>query len=290
MQKINPCLWFNHQAEEATAFYTSIFKNSKVGRTARYGDVSAQLSGQKKGSVSTMEFTIEHQNMLALNGGPLFKFSPALSFFVWCDTEEEITRLWQGLSAGGEVRMGLDTYPWAQKYGWAADKFGVEWQLILAPHKQKIAPAILFVEELFGKGEEAINFYTSIFPHSKIESIAHDEATKTVAHAIFSLNGQDFVLMEGQGAHNYSFTPAFSLTVNCETQKEVDTYWEKLAEGGSKDGCGWLTDKYGITWQITPTVVADLMADPQKADAVMAALVKMDKLDIKALVAAGEQV
>jgi predicted 3-demethylubiquinone-9 3-methyltransferase (glyoxalase superfamily) len=214
---------------------------------------------------------------------PHFKFTQALSLFVWCDTEKEIDELWQKLSKGGEVRMGLDKYPWAPKYGWTADKYGVEWLLIQSSHKQKIAPAFLFVQNLFGKGEEAVQFYMSQFKNSKIEFMARDEATKTISHCVFSLDGQDFVLMEGQGTHNFTFSPAFSLMVSCRTQDEIDEYWRTLSAGGSTDQCGWLTDKYGVSWQIVPALWEELMADPKKSEKAMKALIKMTKLDIKEL-------
>jgi len=149
--------------------------------------------------------------------------------------------------------------------------------------RQKIAPALLFVKDVFGKGEEAIGFYTSLFKNSKIESIARDEASKTVMHAVFSLDGQNFALMEGPGTHDFTFSLAFSFVVNCQTQEEIDTYWQKLAAGGSTEQCGWLKDKYGVSWQVVPAVMADLMTDPRKSENVMSAMLKMKKLDIKKL-------
>jgi len=285
MQKIKQCLWFDTQAEEATQFYTSLFKNSKIGKTARYGKSGAHVSGQKEGSIMTVEFELEGLTIMALNGGPIFKFTPALSFFVWCDDEKEINELWQKLSEGGEVRMGLDKYPFAQKYGFTSDKYGVNWQLILKSNSQKIAPSFLFVNQLFGKGEEAIHFYMSLFKNSKIDFITRDESTRSVMHSIFSLDGQNFVLMEGQGNHNFTFNNAFSLVITCETQQEIDHYWLKLSEGGKPEQCGWLTDKYGVSWQIVPTIIGDLAAtsDSNKSERVMKVLLEMQKIDIKTL-------
>ena len=142
MKKINPCLWFDHQAEEAAKFYTSIFKNSKMGKVARYGSSGSEVSGQKEGTVMTAAFELEGLNIVGLNGGPIFKFSPAFSFFVSCESEQEIKQKWEKLSEGGKGRMGFDKYPWAEKYGWTADRFGVDWQLILSPRKEKNSPSI----------------------------------------------------------------------------------------------------------------------------------------------------
>jgi predicted 3-demethylubiquinone-9 3-methyltransferase (glyoxalase superfamily) len=159
-QKITPMLWFDNQAEEAARFYTSIFKNSKIKTITHYGDSASQAAERPKGSVMTVAFEIEGQEFVGLNGGPVFKFSEAISF-----------------------------------------------------------------------------------------------------------------------------------VVNCETQKEIDDFWAKLTQGGGQPGpCGWLKDKYGLSWQVVPTVLNKLMeGDEKKADRVMAALLKMSKLDIKALEQAAEQ-
>jgi predicted 3-demethylubiquinone-9 3-methyltransferase (glyoxalase superfamily) len=116
MQKIAPCLWFDGKAEEAMKFYTSIFKNSKVGNVMRYGDAGP---GQK-GTVMAATFELEGQEFMALNGGPMFKFSPAISFFVKCETQEEVDDLWAKLLEGGAP----------QQCGWLTDKFGVSWQIV----------------------------------------------------------------------------------------------------------------------------------------------------------------
>lgn len=285
MDGIQPCLWFNGNGEEAVQFYTSLFKNSRVGKKAYCTKSVAEVSGNKEGSVLTVEFEIEGLSILALNGGPDFKHTPAFSFFVWCENEQEITKLWNSLSEGGTVRMGLDKYPWSERYGWTADKYGVEWQLMLSPTKErKIAPAFLFVDQLFGKGQEAVDRYLSIFPNSKIKTMHKDENTKTIAHCVFELDGQEFALMEGPGQHGYGFSMAFSLIVRCANQKEIDTYWDKLlAGGGQPSQCGWLTDKYGVAWQITPTKMAEMAADRKKSEQVMKAMLKMRKLDLPTL-------
>jgi predicted 3-demethylubiquinone-9 3-methyltransferase (glyoxalase superfamily) len=120
MQKITPCLWFDDKAEEGMKFYVSIFKNSKVGRIARYGEAGAKASGRPKGSVMTATFEIEGQEFMALNGGPHFKFSEAISFIVNCETQEEIDEFWEKLSDGGEQGV----------CGWLKDKYGLSWQIV----------------------------------------------------------------------------------------------------------------------------------------------------------------
>jgi predicted 3-demethylubiquinone-9 3-methyltransferase (glyoxalase superfamily) len=120
MQKITPCFWFDDKAEEAMRFYVSVFKNSKVGRIARYGEAGAKVSGRPKGSVMTATFEIEGLELMALNGGPHFKFSEAISFIVNCETQEEIDAYWEKLSDGGETGV----------CGWLKDKFGLSWQIV----------------------------------------------------------------------------------------------------------------------------------------------------------------
>lgn len=145
-----------------------------------------------------------------------------------------------------------------------------------------------------GKAEEAADFYTSIFKNSKILSKmpGNDSIPGSSGRALgvtFQLEGQEFIALNG-GPH-YTFTPAISLFVSCETQTEVDDYWEKLSAGGTQVQCGWLTDKYGLSWQIVPTILSKLMSDPdpQKAQRVAGAMMKMIKLDIDALKAAYDQ-
>ncbi len=120
MQKITPFLWFDDKAEEAATFYTSIFKNSKIGKIARYDEAGEKAAGRPKGSVMTVEFELDGQEFVALNGGPIFKFTEAISFVVNCETQEEVDYYWEKLSAGGkEVRCG-----------WLKDKFGLSWQIV----------------------------------------------------------------------------------------------------------------------------------------------------------------
>ena len=120
MQKITPCLWFDNNAEEAVNLYASIFKEVKIGTIARYSDEAAKVSGKPKGSVMTVTFRLFGQDFMALNGGPLFKFTEAISFMVSCETQKEVDEYWDKLSAGGEQ----------QQCGWLKDKFGVSWQIV----------------------------------------------------------------------------------------------------------------------------------------------------------------
>ena len=122
MQKITSCLWFDNQAEEAANFYASIFKNAKIGEITRYGKAGHEIHGREPGSVMTVEFELDGQSFVGLNGGPLFQFSEAISFQVHCETQEEIDYYWSKLGEGGDEK--------AQQCGWIKDKFGVSWQIV----------------------------------------------------------------------------------------------------------------------------------------------------------------
>ncbi len=243
-----------------------------------------------------MTFTLEGQDFMALNGGPVYKFTPAISLYVKCETPQEINRLWKKLSVGGSVLMPLDKYPFSERFGWLNDKYGLSWQFNLESGGQKITPLLMYVGKQAGKAEEAMKFYVSLFKDSRISAISRYRSGEGdiegyVNHGVFSLNGQEFFAMESTLPHLFTFTPAFSLLVNCDTQEEIDHFWENLSEGGMEVQCGWLTDKYGVSWQIVPTVLGKLMTDkdPKKAGQVMQALLQMKKLDIALLQQAYEK-
>jgi predicted 3-demethylubiquinone-9 3-methyltransferase (glyoxalase superfamily) len=122
MQKITPCLWFDDKAEEAAKFYASIFKNSRIGDVTRYGKEGYEIHGREAGSVLTIDFEIEGQKFVALNGGPIFKFNEAISFQVHCETQKQVDHYWEKLSKGGDEQ--------AQQCGWLKDKYGVSWQIV----------------------------------------------------------------------------------------------------------------------------------------------------------------
>ena len=309
MQKIDLFLWFDNHAEEAVNFYISIFSqdaglslikdNSKITNITYYSEEAAKAARRQPGTVMIVSYELAGLKFIALNGGPLFKFSPSVSFFVSCETEEEINLLWKNFSQGGIIRMELVKYPFSEKFGWVEDKFGVSWQLNLKKHSQKILPFLWFGSN----AEEAMLFYTSVFSSigynnsvktdSKILRLerfgtGETKPVRTVKHAEFVLNGQNFMAMDNS---TDPFTPAQSFLVNCDTQEEVDTLWEKLSDGGKKDQCGWLKDKYGLSWQIVPTALGKFMSSayPEKSGRVMKALLQMTKIEIVELQKAYEQ-
>jgi predicted 3-demethylubiquinone-9 3-methyltransferase (glyoxalase superfamily) len=271
MKTIVPYLWFKDHAKEAVQFHVSIFNNASILEQSLIKEETP--SGK---DIFTATFQLEGQEFYALEGGPLFSFTPAISFMVSCETEEELDRLWQKLAEKGEILMELGEYPFSKKYGWLNDRYGVSWQLILGDNPQKITPFLLFISNQQGRAIEAIHYYLSIFKDSQL--IDQEKLT-------FSLNGLDFMALDGGLEHQFTFSPATSFYVNCDTQAEVDYLWEKLSEGGQKQMCGWLQDKYGISWQIIPTVLGKYMNDPDpiKAARVVNAMLQMTKMDISLL-------
>jgi len=259
---ITPCLWFDFNAEEAVAHYLAIFPDGRIESISRYGD------GPHAGAVMTILFSLRGKRFLALNGGPHFHFSPAISLMVKAGAKAEVDALAERLAEGGKTSRG----------GRLTDRFGVSWQ-VLPGEPDGVTPCLWFDFN----AEEAVAHYLAIFGDARIEHISrygageHAGAAMTVT---FSLRGERFIALNG-GPH-YKFTPAISLMVDCETQNEIDAYWERLSEGGSKGRCGWLTDVFGLSWQIVPSALDEIMrfGDVDRQRRVMKAVMTMDKLDI----------
>jgi predicted 3-demethylubiquinone-9 3-methyltransferase (glyoxalase superfamily) len=272
---IFPCLWFDGSAKQAAEFYCTIFSNSKI--TAD--------------TTMVVQFELEGKKLMGLNGGPMFKINPSISLFVTYENDEEIEQAYSKLLSGGSAMMALDKYPWSEKYAWVTDKFGMTWQLMLGKlpeGAQKITTSFLFVGEQCGKAQDAIKHYTAIFPnaainHLEIYNEGEMQPKGNLKFGSFTLNNEPFAAMDGTGNHNFAFNEGLSLTVECETQEEIDHYWTKLTEGGAESRCGWLKDKFGVSWQIVPKVLGALMKDPAKASRVMNEVMKMKKLDIQTL-------
>lgn len=245
---------------------------------------------------------------MAISAGPLFKFNPSVSFHLKCATKDEVDAIWQKLSQGAKVLMPLDRYPFSERFGWLEDKYGLSWQVILVRAEalnQRITPVLLFVGNVCGKTEEAIHFYGEVFKNAP--GAAKDKPTTatvlarygkeeppekegSVRFASFTLLGQEFGAMDSARSHNFAFNEAISFIVPCESQQEIDYFWEKLAADPNAGQCGWLKDKYGLSWQVTPTVLNELLSsgDPEKTARVTQAFLNMKKFDIAALRRASE--
>lgn len=293
-QKIVPHLWFDKEAVEAANFYASVFPDSKITSTSKIKDTPS-------GDCDIVSFDLMDYSFQAISAGPYFKLNPAISFMVNFDpsrdpnARRQLDEIWAKLSEGGEALMPLDKYPFSEHYGWVKDKFGVTWQLILTnpegEERPRIIPSMLFVGDVYGKAEETSDFYLSVFKNAKRGTIAKYSAGMepnkegTVMFTDFQLEGQWFVAMDGGGEHKFQFNEAISLIVRCETQEEIDYYWDKLSAVPESEQCGWLKDKYGVSWQITPAMMDEVMesGDEEKIKKLTEAFLKMKKFDIAEL-------
>ncbi len=293
MRSIYPCLWFDKEAEEAVQYYISLFDKSTVTNTIRHTGMGSEIHGKSAGEVMTVGFELAGEKFTALNGGPYFSFTPAISLFVICETVCDLDQLWRRLEEGGRILMPLDKYEWSDRYGWVQDRFGLSWQVFLGNYDdvgQKITPSLLFVGKQHAKAEEAVNHYASIFKPSEVTGIlrygdGEDGPKGTVKHAQFSLQGSVYMAMDSHLEHPFSFNEAFSFVVECETQDEVDFYWRRLSEGGEIQQCGWIKDRYGVSWQVVPKILFEMIGDHESPGTrrVTEAMLRMKKLDVEGL-------
>ena len=298
MQKISPCLWFDMNCEEAINFYVSTFKNSRITSIQRYPtDMQVGPVPNMGGKIIAAMFELDGYAFIALDGGPMFKLNPSVSMMLNFDpsldpnASANLDAMWAKLSEGGKVLMEVGEYPFSKRYGWVQDRFGMSWQLILTKPegepRPSIIPSMVFIGENAGKAEEALKRYVSIFKDSKMGNVARrptDQGPDKEGTALFAeamLAGQWFAAMDSAYKHEFAFNEAVSFTVDCADQAEVDYFWDKLtADGGEESQCGWLKDKYGMSWQIVPKRLGELLTDPDKgrAERAMKAMLGMKKI------------
>ena len=288
MQKIAPHLWFDKEAKEAAEFYVATFPNSRIVHAGVIHDTPS-------GDCDVMIYEVMGYAFMSISAGPLFTINPSISFSVNLRTKEETQALWDKLSDGGEVFMPLQEYPFSEFYGWVSDKYGVSWQLIALGDKAEgrpaITPSLMFTQNNAGKAQEALEFYTSVFKNSKIGQIwrygenPRGEKAENISHAEFFLEGQEFMMLESAGPHKFTFSEGVSLMVNCDSQEEIDYYWEKLSAVPEAEQCGWLKDKYGVSWQIQPERINEMMMSgtPEQIARVIKAFLPMKKFDLATL-------
>jgi predicted 3-demethylubiquinone-9 3-methyltransferase (glyoxalase superfamily) len=281
-QKITPNLWFDGNAKAAVDYYVSAFQDSKTLFTAYYpgsaeeglADFQLELAGKELMIV----FELGKQQFTAINAGPEFKFNQSVSFMVNFDPSRDdqarahLDELWGKLSDGGEALMPLDAYPFSKRYGWVKDRYGLTWQLILSDPEGEprplIVPSLMFAGGNTNHAEEAIRFYTSVFNDAKLGVMArYSQATgpaksQSLMFADFMLAGQWLAAMDSGVEQNVTFNEAISFAVTCKDQAEIDYFWGKLSSVPAAEQCGWCKDKYGLSWQIVPEIMDELMAKP----------------------------
>lgn len=287
MQQIIPHLWFDTQAVEAANWYVSLFEHSSLNRIS-------QLHDTPSGDVDTVDFTLGGVEFFAISAGPFFSLNSAVSLMVTCYSADEVDRLYEKLSDGASIMMPLGEYPFSKRYVWLEDRFGLNWQLCYfetTEITQKIRPVLLFGADVCGRAEEALQFYQSVFPDNVPGYVNHylpgeagDPRAKT-NYAELTLLGHQFVAMDHGIGGDETFNEAFSFLVLCDTQEQIDYYWEKLSAVPEAEQCGWLKDKFGLSWQIAPRVLNEMLsaATPEEAKRITEAFLQMKKLDIRAL-------
>lgn len=294
MKQIIPHLWFDREARESAEFYVSVFPESNIA-------YQQTIQGTPSGDCEILAFELWGQPFMSISAGPFFKINPSISFMVNFDPSRDanaITRIdeiWNKLAEGGKALMPIGEYPFSKRYGWIEDKYGVSWQLILTnpegEPRPTIMPSLLFTQGMAGKAEEATNFYLSIFKGTKRGTIARypsgmePEKEGTLMFTDFTLNDQWFIAMDSAGPHKFVFNEGVSLIVGCETQEEIDYYWRALSAVPASEQCGWVKDKYGISWQIIPANMNELMQgeDAAGTERKTQTMLKMKKIDIEAL-------
>jgi len=297
MQKITPHLWFNKEAKQAAEFYTSVFPESKVNFTTKIKDTPS-------GDCDIVGFEVMGYSFMGISAGPEYIFNPSIGIMVNFDPSQDkharkrIDEVWEKLSEGGNTLMPLDKYPFSERYGWTEDKYGFSWQLIYTnpegDERPLIIPSLLFVSDECDQAEAATDFYLSVFKNTKRGALARypagSEPNKegAIMFTDFTLEGQWFAAMDASALmHDFAFNEAVSFMILSKDQEEIDYYWEKLSAVPESEQCGWLKDKYGVSWQIIPENMGELMSvNPEKTTP---AMLKMKKIIIADLERAGNE-
>ena len=294
MSKITPHLWFDTQAREAAEFYSEVFPDSQVTNVTTLRDTPS-------GDCDVVSFTVWGQDFMAISAGPLFEINPSISFIVNFDPDsvpdaaQALDRVWAQLADGGSELMPLGEYPFSKRYGWISDRYGVSWQLILSDTagdpRPTIVPSMMFTGQVCGKAAEAGEFYRSVFGDSERgQSVPYPEGSEpdqpgTTMFSDFRLDDGWFAAMDSARDHGFGFNEAVSLMIRCSDQEEIDHYWERLSAVPEAEQCGWLKDRFGVSWQVAPAALGEMMAEgtQQQIDRVTQAFLPMKKFDLAAL-------
>ncbi|RPE81942.1 VOC family protein [Vulcaniibacterium tengchongense] len=291
---ITPHLWFDKEAREAAGFYCSVFPDSRI-------DAVVTVRDTPSGDCDVVNFRLHGQPFMAISAGPAFRFNPSVSFMVNFDPGDPQARArldaaWAKLLEGGQALMPLDAYPFSPRFGWVQDRYGLSWQLILAEPvadepRPAIVPMLMFTGAVCGKAEEAGAYYRSVFPDSRPGQLLRHPAGSapdregTVMFSDFRLDGTWFAAMDSAYEHGFGFNEAVSFLVHCRDQAEVDRFWERLSAVPEAEQCGWCKDRFGLSWQISPLVLDEVMTSGDEAAIarVTRAFLGMKKFDVAAL-------
>lgn len=297
MNRITPHLWFDNQAVEAVDFYVSLFPESMVTQ-------STTLRDTPSGDCDVVSFELGGQPFMAISAGPLFKFNPSISLLVNFDPSRDpvaratLDRCWEVLAEGGTALMPLQEYPFSKRYGWIQDRYGLSWQLMLTDPdgepRPLITPFLMFVGDTCGRAEEATDFYLSVFEKSKKGTVVRYGAGQgpdregTIMFSDFEIGSTWMAAMDSAAEHKFAFNEAISLLIPCADQEEIDYYWKSLSAVPEAEQCGWLKDKYGVSWQVWPTAIGEMMGSgtEEQIARLTEAFLPMKKFDLAELKAA----
>lgn len=291
---IVPHLWFDQEAREAATFYTSLFPGSSI-------DSVTTLRDTPSGDCDVVAFRVADHPFMAISAGPLFKVNPSISFILNFDPSRDpdarrhLDEAWEKLADGGSPLMPLQEYPFSRRYGWIQDRYGLSWQLILSDPAGEprpfLVPSLLFNGANAGRAEEAIEHYVAVFAESERGATVRypqgmePDREGTLMFADFKLRGQWFAAMDSARQHGFAFNEGVSLMVRCKDQAEIDSHWSKLSAVPAAEQCGWLKDRFGVSWQVVPAEMDDMMRDgtPEQVARVTQAFLPMKKFDVETL-------
>lgn len=281
--RITPNLWFPGNAGEAVEFYVDAFDaDSAILHTEFYPETGLPaFQQQMAGELLTADFSLRGHKLTAINAGDEFRPNPAISFMLNFDpsyypdaeaARADLNALWEKLSDGGRVLMPLQQYPFSEHYGWAEDRYGVSWQLMLTDpageQRPFLLPALMFGQTNQNRAAEAVDYWTKLFPDSRIGQQVHypeptgPATTDSVMFSDMMLYGQWFVATDSGVEQDFTFNEAVSFLIECDDQTEIDQYWEALSADPEAEQCGWCKDQFGVSWQIVPKNMNELMQHP----------------------------
>jgi predicted 3-demethylubiquinone-9 3-methyltransferase (glyoxalase superfamily) len=275
-QSICQCFWYDNNGSEAAEWYCQLFDGTSI---------------ISQNPVVT-EIALEGSRIMTLNGGTHFKPSSAMSNFVYIGGDvEKFEKIYNALSEEGRIIMPKATYEWSKLYAWVKDKYGVDWQLDIDSinNSQKLCPSLLFVNDKKSMVKSALEHYISIFSESRMimewayPTQIGDMPEGSLLFGQCKIGPTIINAMSSTEEHDYDFTAGNSLVVVCKTQEEIDYFWKSLGVDGKFKMCGWLEDKFGVSWQIIPDILAGLMIDPVLGPKASEALLKMNKIKIAGL-------
>lgn len=281
-QKIVPNLWFAGDAGEAGEFYRDALPHTTAHVAMRYPDELPDFQKGLEGEPVVVELDVAGFRVTLINTDDTYRPTPSISFMLNFDpvlfdgdadaARTALDRTWAALSDGGQALMPLGEYPFSPHYGWVQDKYGVSWQLMLTGPgggpRPFVMVQVMFSGDAQNQAREAVDLYTSLFDDTAFGTVVeYPEASGTAAAGSvmfgeFRIGEQWFSFMDSNVEHQFGFTPGVSLEIRCADQAEVDHFWDALSAVPDAEQCGWLVDRYGVSWQVVPENIGELLAKP----------------------------